>query len=306
MYAPAFSVVIPCYNCEMTLIRSVRSVQAQTFTDVEILLVDDGSSDKTLGLAQALAHNDDRILVVSQRNAGAAATRNRAVAFAKGRLIAFLDADDWWHPGKLAAHHALHAARPELDASFAQIAFMAKDGHEPLTRSSVPQGLLSIVQVLRENPVCTMSNAVVRADSFRRFGPFRESLTHSEDQEWLARMVFNGARIMGIDEELVAYRTNDGGLSSDLEKMYDGWRAFAGDYASSEVTRQCEAVYCRYLARRALRLSNAAGQALKYTLRGLHLDAGAFLSDPRRGLCTALGALLAPMLPPVVRTRIFA
>jgi glycosyltransferase involved in cell wall biosynthesis len=306
MSAPAISVVIPCYNCETTLARCVRSVLTQSFTDFEILLVDDGSRDATLVLALALATKDARIRVLTQINAGVAQTRNRGVAQARGRLIAFLDADDWWERDKLAAHCQLHDSAEQPDASFAGIVFVPDGPSKALARSTVPHGGLTILQVLGENPVCTMSNLVVRRDAFARFGLFDTAMSHAEDQEWLARLVVGGARVLGINRQLVCYRTSQSGLSADLESMYAGWRSFAYAYASTGTARRCEAVFCRYLARRALRLPHSPLSPLHYALRGLRLDAASFLSDPRRGLATAMASLLAVLLPDMLRMKIFA
>lgn len=306
MSAPAISVVIPCYNCETTLARCVRSVLAQSFTDFEILLIDDGSRDATLALAFMLAGKDKRIRVLTHTNAGVAPTRNRGVGLALGRLIAFLDADDWWERDKLAAHMQMHSRNDKVDASFAGIAFVPDGPARALTRSTVPHGALAIHQVLGENPVCTMSNIVVRRDAFLRFGLFVTTMSHAEDQEWLARMVAGGACVMGIDRHLVCYRTSQGGLSADLERMYEGWRSFAYTYAPAHTARRCEAIFCRYLARRALRLPHADLPASHYALRGLRLDAVSFLSNPRRGLATAMASLLAIILPDTLRLKLFA
>lgn len=306
MSYPLFSVVMPCFNCEATLATAVRSVLAQTCSDFELLLIDDGSRDSTLMLAQMFARLDSRVRVLTQANAGVAATRNRGVREACGRLVAFLDADDWWASRKLSAHRDLHARQADLDGSFARIRFIPEDAAMAHTESSVPAGRLSVLQVLGENSVCTMSNVVVRRECFLRSGGFRESMSFAEDQEWLARTIANGAQVLGIDQMLVFYRTSETGLSSQLERMYAGWRTFAYDYAAPEQVRKSEAVYCRYLARRALRLPGPAHTALGYTVRGLNLDCRSFLSDPRRGLATAFGATLAPLLPRTFRQKLFA
>ncbi|MCJ2184596.1 glycosyltransferase [Novosphingobium sp. 1949] len=304
---PTFSIIMPCYNCEATLARAVRSVLEQSWNDFELILVDDGSRDGTFTLAGVFARTDPRVRVLSQVNQGASAARNRGLAEAKGALIAFLDADDWWEPGKLAAHRASHEADPALDVTFAGIVFVPDVlRRKALTQSKVPAGRLCLAQILSENPVCTMSNVVARRAVFARHGAFREDMTHAEDQEWLTRLVAQGAQVRGIRARLVCYRTSEAGLSAQLDAMYAGWRSFAGRYAPAAQVRRSEALYCRYLARRALRLPGSALPALRFTLRGLALDLRAFLSDPRRGPATALCSLIAPILPLALRRRIFA
>ncbi|MBT0670093.1 glycosyltransferase family 2 protein [Novosphingobium profundi] len=306
MPQPVFSVIIPCYECEATLSKAVRSVLAQSFADFEVLLLDDGSRDCTRAVAEAFAARDPRVRVLSHANRGVAATRNRGIAEARGALIAFLDADDWWEPAKLDVHLERHEADPDLDASFARIAFVPDTPGGRTTLSQVPAGRLSTRHILGENPVCTMSNLVVRADCFSVFDGFEETMSHAEDQEWLVRLLAGGGRIAGLNRLLVHYRTSESGLSSQLSRMHAGWRSFAYAYAPQREVRRYEALYCRYLARRALRLPGWAAPALGYTLRGLALDAAAFLSDPRRGLATALFSALAPLMPSRLRRRIFA
>jgi glycosyltransferase involved in cell wall biosynthesis len=98
----AVSVLIPAHDAEATLLATLHSVQRQTFTDFEAIVVDDGSKDSTPDIAAALAATDARFRLVRQENAGVAKARNAALAIARGRWVAPLDADDLWHPEKLA------------------------------------------------------------------------------------------------------------------------------------------------------------------------------------------------------------
>jgi len=99
--APLVAVVIPVYNAASTLAHTVQSVTNQTYRNLEILLVDDGSSDASPEIAQRLAEQDARIRVIRQANQGVAATRNNGAHAAKADYIAFLDNDDLWHPTKI-------------------------------------------------------------------------------------------------------------------------------------------------------------------------------------------------------------
>ena len=94
--APRFSVVIPTYNRSTTVMETLESCFTQDFEEFEIIVVDDGSSDDTLAVLQAI--EDDRLVVVSQANAGPAAARNYGMRMARGQYIAFLDSDDRWYP----------------------------------------------------------------------------------------------------------------------------------------------------------------------------------------------------------------
>lgn len=309
MTPPAVSVIIPVHNAARTLAATVRSVQAQTVEDFELVLIDDGSTDDSLSVMLDLAMADARIHVLAQSNKGVAATRNLGVQSSGAPLIAFLDADDLWHPEKLARHIAAHKADADLDVSYARIAFIdpkAGDARGARTTSSIERGVLTLQQILAENPVCTMSNMVVTRACFDLVGPFLADMSFAEDQEWLARAADRGFVIEGIDEVLVDYRLSHDGLSVNLERMHEGWQHLAGLYRQPAELRAAEAVYCRYLARRALRSGAAASRARDWAWRGLKLDAAAFLSDARRGWMTLLSAFIAPLLPRAARLRVFA
>ena len=116
VFAVTVSVITPAYNAAEVLARAVESVQAQTFVDWEMIIVDDGSSDTTAALADALAQTDARLRVLRHgQGQGAAAARNTALNAAQGRYIAFLDADDAWSPNKLAAQvQAMRAQKAGL------------------------------------------------------------------------------------------------------------------------------------------------------------------------------------------------
>lgn len=117
MNLPHVSIIMPCYNAAAHLARSVGSVQAQTFDDWELVAIDDGSGDDTAARLAAMAAEDPRIRVFTQPNGGVSRARNRGLSEARGRCIAFLDADDDWHPDFLA--RMTGALRAEPDAVLA-------------------------------------------------------------------------------------------------------------------------------------------------------------------------------------------
>lgn len=112
------SIVMPCYNGAAHLAGSIGSVQAQTYPDWELLVVDDGSGDDSSTIVQTLAANDSRIRPISQIRAGAVAARNRGLAEAVGRHVAFLDADDTWHPEFLQAMVGALDDHPDFDIAY--------------------------------------------------------------------------------------------------------------------------------------------------------------------------------------------
>ncbi len=302
-----FSVVVPVYNAAATLAASVASVIAQTEGRFEILLIDDGSRDDSLKVAMALAEGDERIHVISVSNNGASATRNLGMQMSKGEYIAFLDADDIWAPTKLSKHFQLHCKRPDLAASYARIAFLDTEaGPEARTLSTIVRGALTLTELIGENPICTMSNFVLARSQLDLFGPFREDMSHAEDQEWLARAVSKGALIEGVDETLVGYRLSPDGLSTNLAAMYRGWLLIAFRYRNQIPFRSAQAIYFRYLARRALRMGAPPRAAIRFVCKGMKCDRTAFLKDGKRGWMTLIAAFVAPILPRPIRQWAFA
>ena len=107
---PAVSVIIPVYNVERFVEAAIASVQAQSFQDFELIIVDDGGQDRSIEICRRLA--DHRTRVIEQKNRGLAGARNTGIAGARGQYIALLDADDFWHADKLARHVAHFESSP--------------------------------------------------------------------------------------------------------------------------------------------------------------------------------------------------
>lgn len=309
MNSPYFSVIVPVYNAAAHLSATIRSVLNQSDRDFELIMVDDGSTDNSLTIMMGFAEKDQRIKLVSQSNGGVSKARNLGMELARGELMVFLDADDLWRANKLEAHRDFHEANPAIDASYAKIGFMDQngtDGHNAKTYSTIHWGSLTVDQVIAENPACTMSNLVVSRTTVESVGGFEAGMSYAEDQEWMARIVSQGFEIAGIDQYLVDYRLSPDGLSVDLPAMYAGWRLLADRYSSAETISASEAIYCRYLSRRALRAGAPAKVALAYAMQGLNSDVQAFLNDPKRGWMTLISAFSAHFLPRSARIQLFA
>lgn len=304
-----FSVVIPAYNAAATLRSTVASVLAQSDQDFEIIIVDDGSNDDTLKVMLDLAAMDWRIRVVSKPNAGVSATRNFGAQLAKGEFLAFLDADDQWHPEKLARHRAFHDLDPLLVASFAKVEF-APDRKGELapgrTYSNVPADYLDTGDVLVENAVCTTSNLVVDRAAFLELGGFDETMRYAEDQELLARLISDGGLVRGLEQSLVRYRMSEDGLSCDFEAMLSNWRGFAARWIDGRDLAQAEATYCRYLTRRALRAGATIDVAWSFARRGLDADRETFMAGGARSLLTLGGLVAGGAMPASLRRAVFA
>ena len=197
-------------------------------------------------------------------------------------------------------------ANPDIGGAFAQVSFFDVPGEE-VTRSTIPNEALTIPQLTGENPVCTMSNFSLRRCHFVKHGGLAQGFVHNEDLEWLIRLVGLGVVIQPVPTRQVWYRRSTGGLSADLFAMAQSRRQAlrTARYFGFEPNPRDDARYLRYLARRALRLDQGAKVARSFALRGLIESPMGFLNPLRRGLPTAIAALIAPLLPQSLRRALF-
>lgn len=305
---PTFSIIIPCYNAADTLADTLQSICAQTLQDWEAICVDDGSTDDTMIIVANAARHDDRIKLARNKGKGPSAARNYgAECVAKGKIISFCDADDLWSANKL-AEVASFFEQTGCDATFGQIAFFEKAPSDARVFSTVPRHALSIDDLLGENPVCTMSNLSIQKASLAKFGRFDETVVYNEDLEWLVRIVGQGASVLGQKSQQVWYRTSPTGLSSNLSAMNVGRKAAIKTAMQFGVipSRRSNAIYQRYLARRALRMGHGKMLALRLTLAGVAQSPRGFMTPPRRGALTLLGTLANFILPRPVARAVFS
>jgi glycosyltransferase involved in cell wall biosynthesis len=293
--SPKVSIIIPAYNAATTIAASVQSIQNQTFKDWELSIIDDGSTDNTLECIQLLAEGDAKIQVISHTNKGVSATRNLGIDRAKGEFIAFLDADDIWLPDKLASHLQHMEAKPSVVISFARVAFINQEGHLTGQISTAPLQNLKLEDLFCENPTSTTSNLFVRRNVFDRVGLFDTDMSFAEDLEWLCRAIWlTKGKLEGIDRVLMHYRTNQGGLSSDLSRMEAGWELLMQKvkaYAPVLVEQHyliARAIHLRYLARRAFRLKLPPKTGVDFMNRAFRSDFQIWFRQPHRTILTAL------------------
>jgi glycosyltransferase involved in cell wall biosynthesis len=172
------SCIVPVYNGEPYLREAIDSVLAQTYRPIEVIVVDDGSTDAT---AEILASYDDRLRSARQPNSGTPAARNLGLSLARGEFLAFLDADDLWHPEKLARQMARFQARSELDMCVTHAQnFWIPELHEEAARY---QGSF-FTQPL---PGYVLPTLLVRRRFFDAVGPLDVSFRLGDDNDWFLR-----------------------------------------------------------------------------------------------------------------------
>lgn len=316
---PRVSVIIPLYQTERLIGEAIRSVLTQTFGDFEVVVVDDGSSDN--GPTVVRCFDDKRIRLVSQINRGLAGARNTGIRESRGNYIALLDADDLWHPEKLARHVALLDAQPDVGLSYSASRLIDDDGNDlgmcqwPSRQTTRPE------DVFTRNPVGNGSAAVLRRaaldavafwdEHLQRTCWFDESYRQSEDIEcWTRIAATTSWRLALVPFLLTAYRVNATGLSANTEKQLDTWRRFrakVGSYAPALEAAHgdlAEAFQLRYLARRAIK-SGGGSVALRLVARALTLSPKITLEEPVRTAITAGAALVSATMPADLVNRLF-
>jgi glycosyltransferase involved in cell wall biosynthesis len=183
---PIISVIIPTYNRAHTIRRAINSVLNQTYKNMEIIVVDDASSDNTEEIVKSI--NDNRIIFIKHdSNKGGAAARNTGIKASKGNYVAFQDSDDEWYPEKLQLQTAVLFKAPlEVGVCYSSFIRINKDKRQviPKGNSHKFEGYI-FKKMLRDNFVTTQT-ALVKKKCFDRIGMFDESLPRLQDWElWL-------------------------------------------------------------------------------------------------------------------------
>jgi glycosyltransferase involved in cell wall biosynthesis len=217
------SVVVPCYRCVDTIDSAVASVAAQLMLPYEVLLVDDGSGDGTLERLQTIARSypPGWIKVLStSHNAGPSAARNRGWAHASQDWIAFLDADDSWHPQKLKLQLAALAEDPQIALIAHEVNVQTRAAAAPALLPPLKTTVLPRHLLMLRSPIPTTSIVLRRDLPFR----FDESRRRAEDFLLWAQILLSGYRCAKINQVLASLHKpafGAGGLSADLPAMYE-------------------------------------------------------------------------------------
>lgn len=212
-HSPIVSVVIPAYNAEHTLLRTLQSVLDQTFKNIEILVVDDGSTDRTPEIARSLS---DGVRCIVQENRGVSQARNRGIEAARGTYIGLLDADDVWHPDKLTKQLAVLDADPGVMGSYVGLVRVTAEGD-----------IIDHVRAREFDDLCrslllhssvipgSSSSLLLRRQVFDLVGFFDPTLSQCADWDFLIRASLK-VPLAPVDKSLVRYRTATGNMSSNI------------------------------------------------------------------------------------------
>lgn len=208
MTTPRISVIIPVYNADRFIAEAIESVLVQQPAPVDIICVDDGSTDGSAAVVQSFGA---AVRYVRQENRGPAAARNAAFPYVTGDFVAFLDADDVYPPEKFARQLAYFDADPTLDIVFGKAEYVFMDGSQP-ERYHFPDGNQTVWNIL-------LGAGLIRSAVFGRIGLFDETLRMGEDLDWYNRAKEQGLRIRTVDERLLYYRQHKTNMTRDLDTV---------------------------------------------------------------------------------------
>lgn len=215
---PLVSVIIPSYNSRQWVAKAIDSVLDQTYQNIEIIVIDDGSTDATKDFIQENYGKNERIRYLFQSNSGVSRARNFGIEQAKGHLISFLDADDWLLPEKVARQVEFLQAHPEYQVAYCDFwnAYNREGPLEVPTGGWLIKGVSGqILPDLLARTVIIMHATLVRRECLEKGGSFREDLPYAEDWEFWMRLAGMGYQFGFLPHRDIIYYIREGSRSTD-------------------------------------------------------------------------------------------
>jgi glycosyltransferase involved in cell wall biosynthesis len=277
---PLVSIVIPCFNTEKYIGEAIESALSQTYANKEVIVVDDGSSDKSLAVIQAFG---ERIRWLSGANVGAAEARNKGVAVARGELLQFLDADDLLYPQKLAQQVPLSVEFcPGMVFCDADVVDLASNRHRGRWGTGSVSTEDAVIHTLRT--VVQTSGPLHWRESFERVGGFRSEAGACDDRDLHLRLACAGIKFHHISNVLYMMRRMEtsltkrdpiGGLRVQYRIGEDAFDFLDRSGALNEGRRASFAGFFAGTGRRAFRLgATEFAKECFYRAREIHPEGG--------------------------------
>jgi glycosyltransferase involved in cell wall biosynthesis len=216
---PRISVIVPVHDGERFLRQSVDSIRAQRVSELELIIVDDGSTDGTSDLIAELAPD---IAIRLPENSGPATARNAGVAAATGEWLAFLDSDDLWTNASLAVRSVLLAQTPNIDIVIGATTPIVDDGTVLPPNVNVPDGDQSGGRVML---FLNVGATLVRREAFESIGSFDESMRFGEDIDWYLRAREQQFSTAYLDDVVLLYRRHGTNMTTDRAATERGFLA---------------------------------------------------------------------------------
>jgi glycosyltransferase involved in cell wall biosynthesis len=239
------SVIVPAYNAGRYIDRTLLSVRGQTYANLEILVVDDGSSDDTPDIVMRHAGLDARIRLIRQDNAGVAAARNTGIGQARGRYIAPIDADDLWAPEKIARQiAAVHGATATIGLVYSWYILIGE--HDDIIGSinNTPEDTEFLQRMCRYNVVGNGSSALLLRRAVLEVGGYDTSLRDRNAQGCedykLYFLIAERFAVTAVKDYLTGYRMHGDSMSGQVEQMIRSRRIVTGEIMARRPTLTAE------------------------------------------------------------------
>ena len=213
---PTISVIVPAYNAEHTILETIASVQQQTFSDLELIVINDGSTDQTLKLLDTV--KDPRLKTFSYSNGSLPVARNRGISHATGEFITFLDADDLWTPDKLELQLTALQQHPQAGVAYSWTHFMDEKGEFFHAGDPVFFEGNVYIKLLIKNFIYNGSNPLIRRQAIDTVGKFDPVVTSCEDWDFWLRLAARWHFVV-VPKPQIFYRQSLGAMSSNIEVM---------------------------------------------------------------------------------------
>lgn len=218
---PLVSIIIPAYNVERYIKDAVDSAIGQTYKNIEIIVVDDGSTDGTKKELESYIKNN-KIIYLYQKNKGLSGARNAGINQARGEYIALLDADDMFRLTKIEKQIFFLNNNPDCDFCYTDVEFFRDGNPGKILKSYYKYHSGKVLKYLFISSFINPSTLFFRKDAVYKFGTFNESFKRAEDLEYYIRASLNGAEFCLVNEPLFLSRIrNYGNLQSDYVLMQD-------------------------------------------------------------------------------------
>lgn len=221
------SIIVPTYNREDFILEAVNSVLAQTVTNWELIIVDDGSTDDTYTVLEPLL-KDNRIIYQKQENQGQAVARQQALKIAKGSYIAFLDSDNRWLPNRLELGLKALKDNPQASISYGNIITIDENGEE-VTRENMLRHSGAIAPLLLRDNFVAMNTTLVRKSAIDKIGGMRGEVRRGDDYDLWLRLSAEHEFIY-IPEFMADYRVMDDQISSNKDGRFVSNRAIVENF----------------------------------------------------------------------------
>jgi glycosyltransferase involved in cell wall biosynthesis len=289
--SPSVSVLLCIYNGERFLPTTLDSAFSQTYSDFELIAVDDGSTDTSVHLLESC--HDPRLRFIREEQQGAAGALNTALCAARGEFIALLDQDDLWEKEKLAIHVETHCRRPEIDLTFSWFRVINDAGREIGLHSNRYHGTIDFQGLLADFVIGASSNVMIRRSAIDQAGGVDRTLPRLYDLDLCLRVArLAPHNVLAISRNLMLYRRHDTQISRDLSALEREWEQVLQKFKHLvanelwQAARLSRSNMDRYFARLAYEARNYR-RALHYLRKGWLQSPRHFLADSRNWVTLA-------------------